>query len=116
MESIIDTYINKFNEYPNGKISFDCEIGTLTFIHDSSNTLILFEIYVKMEYRNQGNCKTTIDNLINKSILNNMKFRVVCVISKILYNFLKKYKSIYGKFLIKGDGFEFVTFSKKYIN
>lgn len=116
MQSIIDIYINKFKEYPNGKISFDCEIGTLTFIKNSSNTLILFEIYVKIEYRNKGHCKTTIDNLINKSILNNMKFRVVCVMSKILYNFLKNYRSIYGIFLIKGDGFEFIPFSKKYLN
>lgn len=109
MQDIIDTYINNYDEIPNGKNSYECEVGNLTFIKDSTDRIILFEIYINAENRRQGICKNLIITCIIRSIQVKRKFMIVSVISKILYNFLLNFRCNYGNFILTDEGFLFKT-------
>ena len=107
MQKIIDTYINKYNELNMYKNSYECDFGSLTFIKDKSERIILYEIYIKEEYRRSGICRNLIIYCIISCKQNKKKFIIISVISKILYNFLISFKCIYGKFNLTNEGFLF---------
>ena len=100
MDDIIEEYINNYYTYDNGKITFERTIGTITFIKDKLNRIIIFEIYIKDEFRRMSYCKNFLNNLILKCKEINFNLHVVSVLSKILYNLLLKLK-----FKIDKDGF-----------
>jgi len=106
MEQIIDTWITTNSTYPEGKTSFENTYGAITFRKDLKqlNTTIVFEIYFREEYRNKGLCREFLQKLIDKTPTKNVG--VECVLSKILYNYLcrfrykgKKFKLIDGTFV-----------------
>jgi hypothetical protein len=108
MEQIIDTWVTNNSSYPEGKISFENTYGAITFRKDleQSNTTIVFEIYFREEYRNKGLCRDFLQKLIDKT--QTKKVAVEAVLSKILYNYLlrfkykdKKFKLIDGSFVYK---------------
>ena len=105
MISIFNEYIENYDNYENGKVSLECEIGCITFIkkRNNFNTIIIFEIFIKEEYRNQGYCKKFLNYIIER----NHNILIVSILSKILYEFLEKHSS----FILVNDGF----FHKKII-
>lgn len=110
MQTIIDSYMNNYTSFPKGKFSFDCQIGTLTFIRDNSDDIIIFEIFIKLEDRRKGHCKNLILYLISECKKNNTTLRIVSVISKHLYNFLITFRCKEGKFKLDKMGFRFISF------
>ena len=102
---IIDTYFLNYEQYENGKIEFDCNYGELIFLKDDPNILTLFGIYIYPEYREKGFCKSILQYLIDKS---NNKFKhllVESVMSKILYEYLLRFKYNDKNFKLDKDGF-----------
>lgn len=105
--SLIDTYLNNYEEYDYGKILFECEYGELIFIKDNlrPNTIIVYEIYIGTKYRQQGLCRGIIQYLIEKC---SYKFNYLCiesVLSNILYNYLERFNYKGKRFKIKKFGF-----------
>lgn len=90
------------------KLCYDCEYGSIEFVNNNKKSnkkiIIIHEIYIKNEYRNQGYCKNFIKYLIDKS---NDKTCIIIqsVISKILYDFLLRFEYQDRKFIIKKEGF-----------
>jgi hypothetical protein len=99
------------NHNPTYKFCYECEFGSIEFVLNLNNLMkkkvIVHEIYIKEPYRNQGLCKEFIKNLIDKLEINNI-FIIQTVISKILYNFLLRFKYRNKKFILKIDGFVYV--------
>ena len=109
---IVDDYlnlfsINKINKIK--KISYDCEYGSIQFIEyfNNSNKIIVHEIYIKEQYRNQGLCKKFIEYLIEKVPKNN-KIIIQSVLSKILYEYLLRFEYAGKKFILKKEGFCYI--------
>lgn len=101
---IVDSIDMDYNTYPLGKISFDSVLGSIEVSKTKeSNKLIIHEIYVKEEYRNQGLCKEFIKCLIDKFPYK--KIIIQSVLSKILYNFLLRFKYKNRYFILQKEGF-----------
>ncbi len=101
---IIQTYYNNYNFYSIGKICFNCLYGSIEFVKThNSNKLYVHEIYIKEQYRNQGLCKEFIKYLID--IFPNKIIIIQSVLSKILYNFLLKFKYNNKYFILNKEGF-----------
>ena len=107
MEQIIDRYINNYEDLPMGKNSYNCEFGTLTFIKDFSNRIILFEIYINEQYRRCGICRNLILYCITICQKNKKIFLIISVLSRILYDFLISFKCDCGRFILTKEGFLF---------
>lgn len=106
MQSIIDEFINNYQSYDNGKISLESNIGTITFIKNKkNNTITVFEIYIKEEFRRMGHCRKFLENLIDECDKINKNLIVVSVLSKILYNFLLKFNHKNRRFKLNNEGF-----------
>ena len=102
---IIDTYFLNYEQYENRKIEFDCDYGELIFLKGDTNILTLFGIYINPEYREKGFCRSILQYLIDKS---NDKFKyllVEAVMSKILYDYLLRFKYNDTNFKLNKDGF-----------
>lgn len=102
---IIDTYFLNYNQYENGKVEFDCDYGELIFLKENTTILKLFGIYIHPEYRQQGFCRSILQYLIDKS---KGKFKYVfveSVMSKILYEYLQRFKYNDKSFKLDKDGF-----------
>ncbi len=106
MEQIINTWIKTNSTYPEGKTSFENDYGVITFRKDlkQTNITLVFEIYIREEYRSQGLCRDFLQKLID--LAPTKKIGVEAVLSKILYNYLlrfkykgKKFKLIDGTFV-----------------
>jgi RimJ/RimL family protein N-acetyltransferase len=107
-KEIIDTYIENYSKFEKGKVSFDCEYGELIFFKDNSNILILFGIYIFPEQRNKGFCREILHYLIEQCA---NKFKCICVqsvISKILYQYLLRFRYNNKKFKNTKTGFVYV--------
>jgi hypothetical protein len=93
------------------KFSYDCVLGSIEFIQDFNNLnkkkIIVHEIYIREQYRNQGLCKGFIKYLIDKLDKKNILV-IQTVISKILYYFLLRFEYLGKKFTLKNEGFVFV--------
>ena len=102
---IIDTYLLNYNSYEKGKVEFDCDYGELIFFKENYNRLILFGIYIVPAYRKHGFCRSIIQYLIDKS---NGRFKYILiesVISKVLYEYLLRFKYEDKKFKLIKEGF-----------
>ena len=105
---IIDTYFENYDLYENGKVEFDCYFGELIFFKGNRNMLTLFGIYICPEYRQKGFCRNILQYLIDKSKGRFKYLFVESVMSKILYEYLLrfryeniKFKKIYEGFIYK---------------
>lgn len=103
-KEIIDTYLINYANYEKGKVPFECEYGELIFRKDTNNTLILFGIYIIPEYRKKGLCRNILHYLIDNSAKH---FNLLCiesVLSKILYEYLLRFKYKDKNFQLKKQG------------
>ena len=105
---IIDTYFLNYDLYETGKVEFECDYGELIFFKGNRNMLTLFGIYIHPEYRQQGFCRNILHYLIEKSKGRFKYILVESVMSKILYEYLlrfryknRKFKRIYEGFMYK---------------
>jgi hypothetical protein len=106
---IIDTYLSNYHLYKSDKIEFECDYGELIFNKEFPDILTLSSIYINPRYRRNGFCKNIIYYLIEKS---KDKFRYIMiesVVSKILYNYLLRFKYEDKKFELKHNGFIYKT-------
>ena len=102
----IDIYFSNYSTYEKGKVAFDCEGGELIFFKNNSNMLILFGIYISSEYRQKGFCRNILYYLIDSAKKYNFKyFCVQSVLSKILYEYLMRFKYKDKNFKLKNAGF-----------
>ena len=102
---IIETYFLNYDLYETGKVEFDCHYGELIFFKGNSKTLTLFGIYIFPEYRQKGFCRNILQYIIDKS---EQKFKYVLVesvLSKVLYEYLLRFKYKNKKFKLINDGF-----------
>lgn len=106
-KEIINNYIFNYNNYYNKKYSYECEYGELIFLKDFKklNVCIVFGLYIKPIYRKKGLCKSILQYLID-NCLNKFKWlSIQSVISKVLYDYLIRFKYKNKKFTLKKDGF-----------
>ena len=104
-KKIIDTYLLNYESYQKGKVEFDCDYGELIFLKDNRNMLTLFGIYIHPEYRKQGFCRSILQYLIDKSKCQFKYVLVESVMSKILYEYLLRFKYENRKFKLIREGF-----------
>jgi len=102
---IIDTYLLNYNSYEKGKVEFDCDYGELIFFKENYNMIILFGIYIVPGYRKQGLCRSIIQYLIEKSKGRFKYILIESVISKVLYEYLLRFKYEDKKFKLVKEGF-----------
>jgi hypothetical protein len=102
---IIDTYFLNYDLYELGKVEFDCHYGELIFFKGSPNMLTLFGIYINPECRQKGFCRSIIQYLIEKSKGRFKYVFVESVMSKILYEYLLRFRYKNRKFKRMYDGF-----------
>lgn len=102
---IIDTYLLNYDSYKKGKVEFDCDYGELIFFKEKYNILILFGIYIYPGYRKHGLCRSIIQYLIEKSKGRFKYILIESVISKILYEYLLRFKYEDKKFKLVKEGF-----------
>ena len=102
---IIDTYILNYDSYEKGKVEFDCDYGELIFFKENYNRLILFGIYIVPCYRKHGFCRSIIQYLIEKSKGRFKYILIESVISKVLYEYLLRFKYEDKKFKLIKEGF-----------
>ena len=101
----IDTYLSNYSTYDNGKVVFDCNYGELIFFKRDRNILILFGICIFPEYRQQGFCRNILQYLIDKSVGKFKYVFVESVLSKVLYEYLLRFKYKNKKFKKITEGF-----------
>ena len=109
-EEIIDIYILNYDTYKNGKVVFEYEYGELIFFKQNPKIITLFGIYIYPEYRQQGLCRSIFHYLIEKST---NKFQYLCiesVLSKVLYEYLERFKYKNRQFKNRKDGWFFKLF------
>ena len=91
-EEIIDTYILNYTTYKNGKVVFEYEYGELIFFKQNPKIITLFGIYIYPEYRQKGLCRSILHYLIDKSACNFKYLCIKSVLSKVLYEYLQRFK------------------------
>lgn len=104
-EPIIDTFFENYSTYDNGKVSFEYEYGELIFFKKNPKIVTLFGIYIYPEYREKGICRNILQYLIDKKT---PKFQQLCiqsVLSKVLYEYLLRFKYKNKKFKNRLTGF-----------
>jgi hypothetical protein len=107
---IIDTYLLNYDLYENGKVEFECDYGELIFFKGNRNMLTLFGIYIFPEHRKKGFCRNILQYLIDKSE-NKFKYVFVeSVLSKVLYEYLLRFKYKNKKFKKITEGFIYKNF------
>jgi hypothetical protein len=102
---IINTYVSNYDKYEHGKTSFECEYGELIFNKENKNTLTLFGIYIQPQFRENGLCRDIFYYVIDNC---HDKFKYFCVqdvLSKILYEYLLRFKYKGTKFINTKNGF-----------
>ena len=102
---IINTYLREYSTYKNGKVEFECEYGELIFYKNDPTILNLYGIYNYPEYRQQGLCRNIIHYLIDKGSHTFKYLLIESVLSKILYEYLLRFKYKNRKFKLINDGF-----------
>ena len=104
---LIDTYLSNYSTYKNGKVDFECHYGELIFYKDNNNKrhVILFGIYINPDYREKGFCRKILQYIIDSSKDKFDYFCVQSVISKVLYEYLKRFSYKNKKFHLKSSGF-----------
>jgi len=101
----IDTYLLNYSKYQRGKVVFECNYGELIFLKCDLENLILFGIYINPAYRKNGLCRDIFHYLIDHSLNKFKRFWVQSVLSKILYEYLLRFKYKNNKFKLVKEGF-----------
>ena len=104
---LIDTYLSNYSTYKNGKVELECDQGELIFYKKKPSVLTIHGIYIYPEYRQQGLCRGILQYLIDIG-KNIKKFEFLCVqsvLSKILYEYLERFRYKDKKFVNKKLGF-----------
>ena len=107
-KEIIDAYFTNYSSFEKGKVSFDCDYGELTFYKRNDDIFTLHGIYIFPQYRNKGLCRDILHYLIEQCT---NKFKFVCVqsvMSKILYEYLLRFKYKNKQFRNAKSGFVYV--------
>jgi hypothetical protein len=104
---LIDTYISNYSTYPNGKIEFECKYGDLVFYKAGSRALIVHAIYIFPEYRQCGLCRGIIEHLIDNVPRTFKLLRIQSVISKVLYEYLMRFRYKNRGFRLQSGQFEY---------
>jgi len=105
---IIDEYYEKYSTYADGKVVFECEFGELIFYKKDPQYMTIFSICVVPEYRQHGICSNIFKYIIDKNVKNDRQFKyfmVESVLSKILYEYLLRFKYNDKKFRLESCGF-----------
>ena len=105
---LIDTYISNYSTYPDGKIEFECKYGDLIFYKAGSRAIIIHGIYIFPEYRQHGLCRGIIEYLIDNAPRTFKCIRIQSVISKILYDYLLRFRYRGRGFRLRMGQFEYV--------
>ena len=110
-KELINQWIGSdYPNYPLGKTELSNEFGYITWIKSSNllNKLIVYEIYIDVQYRNKGLCRQFLTQLIDLAPLVTKQIIIRAVLSKILYDYLyrfeykgKKFKIINGEWTYK---------------
>jgi hypothetical protein len=104
-KEIIDAYITNYSSFEEGKVTFDCDYGELTFYKRNDDICVLHAIYIFPQYRNKGLCRDILQYLIDKCSDKFKYFCVESVISKILYMYLLRFTYSNKKFKLAKTGF-----------
>lgn len=104
---LIDTYISNYSRYPDGKIEFECKYGDLVFYKAGSRALIVHAIYIFPEYRRLGLCRGIIEHLIDNLPRAFKIMRIQSVISKVLYEYLLRFRYKNRGFQLRRGQFEY---------
>ena len=104
-KEIIDAYFKNHLLFENDKISFDCDCGELIFNKKNTNTITLYAIYICPEYRNKGLCREILYYIIDNCPEQFKYFCIESVISKVLYDYLTRFKYNNKKFNNTKNGF-----------
>jgi hypothetical protein len=104
---LIDTYISNYSTYPGGKIEFECEYGDLVFYKTGTREIIIHGIYIFPEYRQNGLCRGIIEHLIDVVPRSFTRLRIQAVISKILYEYLVRFRYKNRGFRLNMGQFEY---------
>lgn len=105
---LIDAYISNYSTYPNGKIEFECKYGDLVFYKAGSRALIVHAIYIFPEYRQCGLCRGIIEHLIDNVPRTFKLLRIQSVISKVLYEYLMRFRYNNKGFRLCRGQFEYI--------
>jgi len=104
-KEIIDAYISNYNSFEKCKISFDCDYGELIFNKENDNCLTIYGIYIFPKHRNKGLCREILHYSIEQCTNKFKYFCVQSVLSKVLYNYLLRFKYKDKKFKNISSGF-----------
>ena len=107
-KEIIDTYFTNYSIFEKEKVTFDSDYGELTFYKRNDDICVLHGIYIFPQYRNKGLCRDILHYLIDQCTNKFKYFCVQSVISKILYNYLLRFKYKNKKFKNTKSGFVYV--------
>jgi len=102
---LIDTYLSNYSTYKNGKVIFENDYCELIFYKMNKKTIVIYGIHIFPEYRQKGFCRNILCYLIDNC---SKKFQYICVqsvISKILYEYLLRFKYNGKHFVNKRTGF-----------
>ena len=103
--NIVDAYYENYSTYSDGKVVFECDLGELIFYKKDPRYITIFSICVAPEYRQKGICSNIFKYIINKNNRQFKYFMVESVLSKILYDYLLRFKYNDKKFRLESSGF-----------
>jgi GNAT superfamily N-acetyltransferase len=104
-KEIVDAYFTNYSSFEEGKVSFDCDYGELTFFKRNPDICTLHGIYIFPQYRNKGYCREILQYIIDKCSDKYTYFCVESVISKILYMYLLRFTYKNKQFKNTKNGF-----------
>jgi hypothetical protein len=104
-KEIIEAYFTNYSSFEEGKVTFDCDYGELTFYKRNVDICVLNGIYIFPQYRKKGFCRDILQYLIDKCSDKCQYFCVESVISKILYMYLLRFTYNNKKFKLVKTGF-----------
>ena len=104
-KSIINTYFYHFDSYNDGKITFECDYGELTFYKKNPKIITLFAIYICPSFRQQGLCRDILYYIIDNAPYQFDYFCIKSVLSNILYDYLLRFSYNDTKFVNTIKGF-----------
>lgn len=102
------SFITAFNDHVENKSTheYDTIEGNLRFVINNKNLIIIDVIYVKECFRQKGILKKFLQHVVDySSNTTQIKFMIVSVLSKILYEYLERFTYNDHKFKLTRDGF-----------
>lgn len=103
---IVDVYLLNFEKYSVGNVVFDCDIGELIFCKTKTPLIIIHGIFIHPQFREKGICTVFLCYLVDCLCLHKFKMLYVqSVLSKILYDYLLRFKYKNIKFKLNKKGF-----------